>query len=170
MNIKVIDNVLSAKALKVFEELLTARPWFLGHDGERLGSFSLGKAVNSEHFAKEEFYFLAKLKEHGENVSDIKRCYYNCFRKGDRPVYHKDYGRQTYMFYLNSEWSRFWGAPTKFKEKKYHISTKIFPKPGRLVIFDSSLWHKGNAPNFLMPGRIAGRMSVAFHEDFPPIE
>ena len=71
------------------------------------------------------------------------------------------------MFYLNKEWHRSWRAPTKFKAKKYHISKSVFPKPGRLIIFDSNICHKGTAPNILMPDKVAGRISIAFHEDFP---
>ena len=68
------------------------------------------------------------------------------------------------MFYLNSVWKRYWGAPTKFKLKKYHIPRKVYPKPGRLVVFNSKLWHKGTAPNSLMPSRIPGRFSMVFQQ------
>lgn len=167
MNIKVIDNVLSHDVLCDFEKVLAKRPWFLGRDGERSSHFSLGLARARKYFGQEEVYFLSRLEEHGVDVSSIARCYYNCFRKGDRPSYHKDFGRFTYMFYLNQEWNQLWGAPTKFKKTKFSFSRSIFPVPGRLVIFDSTLWHKGTAPNILMPNRIAGRMSIAFHEGVP---
>ena len=164
MNIKIIDNVLSIEILKNFEKTFIERPWFLGYDGEELENFSLGHIRYKNNFTQIEIYLLSKLKEQGVDINRIKRCYYNCFRKCDNPTYHMDYGRQTYMFYLNKEWSKFWGAPTKFKSKQYHIARSVFPKPGRLVIFDSNIWHKGTAPNILMPNKIAGRMSIAFHE------
>ena len=167
MNLKIVDNVLSQRALESFEIALVKRPWFLGFDGEDRRNFSLGLSLKREHFGQQEIHFLSSLKAHGVDIGNIKRCYYNCFRKGDKPRYHTDHGSQTYMFYLNKEWNKWWGAPTKFKERKCHISRSVFPKPGRLIIFDSNIWHKGSAPNALMPDSIAGRMSIAFHEDFP---
>ena len=80
------------------------------------------------------------------------------------PKYHTDPAGHTYMFYLNYEWNRLWGAPTKFKKKRHHISKSVFPKPGRLVIFDSKLLHKGTAPSMFMPNKHLGRLSIAFHE------
>lgn len=167
MNLKIVDHILSQRALEHFDKALTKRPWFLGHDGGERRNFSLGLSIKREHFGEQELYFLSSLKEHGVDIGSIKRCYYNCFRKGDKPRYHTDHGRQTYIFYLNKKWNRSWGASTKFKERKFHMSRSIFPKPGRLIIFDSNIWHKGTAPNILMPDKIAGRMSIAFHEDFP---
>ena len=46
-----------------------------------------------------------------------------------------------YMFYLNKEWHWYWGAPTLFKTKKG--IKRIYPKPGRLVVFDAYIEHKG---------------------------
>ena len=166
MNLEIVDNVLSQRVLENFDKALLARPWFLVFDGEGRRNLSLGLSIKRQNFGEQEICFLSILEGHGADVSNIKRCYYNCFRKGDNPRYHTDPGRKTFMFYLNKEWNTSWGAPTKFKERKYHLSKSVFPKPGRLIIFDSNIWHKGTAPNILMPDNIAGRVSIAFHEDF----
>ena len=166
MKIIVRDNVISEKFLEDIEiSFIFKKPWYLNYDYDfESRSVSLGQIVNKNEFSQVEFYFLKKLEEQKINTSRIIRCFYNCFRKCDTPKYHKDPGGRTYMFYLNKEWSKLWGAPTKFKNKKYHIPKLIFPKPGRLVIFDANILHKGTAPNILMPEKHPGRLSIAFHE------
>ena len=166
MKIKVIDNVLSEKFLKDIERpVIFEKPWFLNYDNDfESRSVSLGQIVKRNEFSPVEFYFLKKLEEQKINTSRIVRCFYNCFRKCDTPKYHKDPGGTTYMFYLNKEWNKLWGAPTKFKMKNYHVPKLIFPKPGRLVIFDANILHKGTAPNIFMPDKHPGRLSIAFHE------
>ena len=98
------------------------------------------------------------------NTQNIYRSVRNCFRKSDKTQYHQDPGKYTYMFYVNSVWKRHWGAPTKFKEKRYHLPRSVYPKPGRLVVFSSKLWHKGESPTMFMPDYLPGRLSIAFHE------
>jgi len=166
MNIKIIDNLIDKKFLEDLERpIIFEKPWYLGYDYEfESRSVSLGQIMMRDEFRYVEFYLLKKLEEQKIDTSRITRCYYNCFRKCDTPRYHTDPGGRTYMFYLNKEWNKLWGAPTKFKKKKYYIPKLIFPKPGRLVIFDANLLHKGTAPNIFMPDEHPGRLSIAFHE------
>ena len=167
MDLKIIDGVLDKNFLKSMETpLIMEKPWFFGYDGygEKIRSISLGHTLNRCDFQGFENHLLSKIEGLGIDISRVQRCYYNCFRKCDMPKYHTDPAGHTYMFYLNYEWNRLWGAPTKFKKKKHHISKSVFPKPGRLVIFDSKLLHKGTAPNMFMPNKHPGRLSIAFHE------
>ena len=93
------------------------------------------------------------------DTSKIIRVFVNCFGKGDVTQWHTDPGGKSYMIYLNSEWKRHWGAPTSFKNKR-----KIYPKPGRLVVFSADIEHKGNAPTIFMPKYFPGRFSMVFQE------
>ena len=166
MDIKIIDDVLDRRFLKSIEHfLIFKKPWGFGWDqsyDDRV--MTLGYQTERKLFGELEIYLLNKIERQGFNTSKIYRCFYNCFRKCDMPKYHTDPAGHTYMFYLNYEWNRMWGAPTKFKKKKHHISKSVFPKPGRLVIFDSNLLHKGTAPSMFMPNKHLGRLSIAFHE------
>jgi len=166
MDLKIIDDVLDREFLKDLEYPLTIeKPWFFGWDqsyDDR--AITLGHQSERKLFGKLEIHLLNKIERQGFNTSKVYRCFYNCFRKCDMPKYHTDPAGHTYMFYLNYEWNRMWGAPTKFKKKKHHISKSVFPKPGRLVIFDSNLLHKGTAPSMFMPNKHLGRLSIAFHE------
>ena len=167
MDIKIIDDVLDRRYLKRLEHPLTfEKPWFFGWDQSYDESrvITLGHEIERKLFGDIETYFLNKIERQGIDTSKIYRCFYNCFRKCDMPKYHTDPAGHTYMFYLNYEWNKLWGAPTKFKKKRHHISKSVFPKPGRLVIFDSKLLHKGTAPSMFMPNKHLGRLSIAFHE------
>ena len=165
MELQVFDDVISQSSLDSIENALAKKvPWHLLQDDYDTGSWSLGGIRTKEDFGEIEEYLLYVLNQKGFDVSTIYRGISNCFRRLDKPKYHQDPGEVSYMFYLNSVWKRYWGAPTKFKLKKYHISRKVYPKPGRLVVFNSKLWHKGTAPNSLMPSRIPGRFSMVFQQ------
>ncbi len=165
MDLRVIDDFIPQPSLVNLENFLTRKmPWYFSTDGQSDSKqpLSLGTIREREDFGVVENYLLNILNHRGINTSFIRRSIHNCFRRLDKPAYHQDPGEVSYMFYLNSVWKRHWGAHTKFKSKKYHLSTKVYPKPGRLVIFNSKLWHKGTSPNFLMPSYIAGRFSIVF--------
>ena len=166
---RIYDKFIPENNLKPLSDILTFKmPWYFSVDGKFntsiKQSLSLGCVKNKEEFGSVENYLLEILNQNGFDTSLIYRSICNCFRKLDKPKYHQDPGKVSYMFYMNSEWKRQWGAPTKFKSKKYHLSRKVIPKPGRLVIFDAKLWHKGTAPNFLMPSYMPGRCSIVLQE------
>ena len=167
MDLQVIDNVIPHSALVDIENTFVHHmPWYFSGDGDlsEKQSWSLGSIFDKKDFGNIENYLLQILDEKGFNTSLIHRSIHNCFRRLDKPQYHQDPGKVSYMFYLNSVWKRQWGAPTKFKSKKYHISKKVYSKPGRLVVFNAKLLHKGTAPNFLMPSSVVGRFSIVFQE------
>ena len=167
--IKIIDNVIPFERLKEIERSLTYNhPWYFSSD-ENLGTkkqkLTLGtiRHLNSDVYSPGDLFLLDILNKRF-NTQNIVRSLRNCFRKSDKAQYHQDPGKYTYMFYVNSVWKRHWGAPTKFKEKRYHLPRSVYPKPGRLVVFSSKLWHKGESPTMFMPDYLPGRLSIAFHE------
>ena len=165
--IKIIDNVIPLERLKEVERSLTYNhPWYFSSD-ENLGTkkqkLTLGTIRQQEEFSAGDLFLLDILNKRF-NTQNIVRSLRNCFRKSDKAQYHQDPGKYTYMFYVNSVWKRHWGAPTKFKEKRCHLPRSVYPKPGRLVVFSSKLWHKGESPTMFMPDYLPGRLSIAFHE------
>ena len=167
MDLEVVDNAIPHSALVDIENTLIQRmPWYCSVDGNlsEKQPWSLGAIFDRGDFGSIENYLLQILNDKGFNTSLIHRSIHNCFRRLDKPHYHQDPGEVSYMFYLNSVWKRHWGASTKLKSKKYHLSTKVYAKPGRIVVFSSKLWHKGTPPNFLMPVNIPGRLSIVLQE------
>ena len=166
--IKIYDNYIPPHILLRWENYLTFEVgWKFMMDYPRDGKerlLSLGFTRHLSEFESLENLLLYKLKSNFNNPP-ITRAVFNCFRKGDKLEYHTDPGKLSYMFYLNPVWKRHWGAPTKFKSKEYHISRKVYPKPGRLVVFDSKLFHKGNSPSIFMPSKVAGRFSIVFQNN-----
>jgi len=167
--IRIYDNVIPQDTLSGIEVFLTEKAsWnFINDDGSRK-KWSVGHVRNSSTFTDIDHYLLRILAENGCDISFIQRAVSNCFRRLDSTQYHQDPGEISYMFYLNSEWKRHWGAPTKFKSKKYHLSRKVYPKPGRMVVFSSKLFHKGTAPTFLLPSSVVGRFSIVFQGTADP--
>ena len=167
--IKIIDNVIPLERLKEIERSLTYNhPWYFTSDENlqtKKQKLTLGtiRHMNSDVYSPGDLFLLDILNKRF-NTQNIYRSLRNCFRKSDNPQYHQDPGKYTYMFYVNSVWKRHWGAPTKFKEKRYHLPRSVYPKPGRLVVFSSKLWHKGESPTMFMPDYLPGRLSIAFHE------
>ena len=58
----------------------------------------------------------------------------------------------TLLLYANLEWDINWGGETLFYDKKWEeIVTAIKPKPGRIVLFDSTLYHSARPPQSHCP-------------------
>lgn len=51
------------------------------------------------------------------------------------------------LVYLNEEWKKEWGAPTRFLDVATDTSVDILPVPGRIVLMDQDITHKVTAPN-----------------------
>ena len=173
-DIRIFDNVVPLDLIERLDrELSFNHPWFFSPDSSDAGSdagvdpVSLGTVHKREWFCNEvENPLLNILSSIGYSTDKCYRSFYNCFQKLDNPQYHEDPGGHSYMFYLNKEWHWYWGAPTLFKTKKG--IKRIYPKPGRLVVFDAYIEHKGTAPTLLLPNRIPGRLSLVFHEKLDP--
>ena len=165
--IEIYDDFVPDRLLKQLSwDLTYIVPYHLSTSrgrGNGREMWALGTARERKLFNATESQLIYLLNDKGFDTSTIFRNFINCFRKADRTDYHRDPGGISYLFYLNYEWKRHWGAPTKFKSKLYHLSRRIYPKPGRLIIYPASTWHKGTAPNMLTPDNIPGRLSMAFH-------
>tara|TARA_R100000742_G_C4215436_1_gene40656 strand:+ start:49 stop:591 length:543 start_codon:yes stop_codon:yes gene_type:complete len=138
---------------------------------DRKAPVTLGSCKEFDEFEIiPDFALLNILEKKFGDVSRISRNLTNCFRKNDNPQYHQDStatfnGKKdrTFIFYPNLIWHEDWGAGTKFKIPGEKVKT-IYPKPGRLVVFDGDIWHTGTRCTKKMPDYIAGRFSIAFQE------
>lgn len=122
-----------------------------------------------ENFDKFQLKILDKFKnlcnEFGiESVPNFSRIITNLFTINDFCDIHTDSpdsGNVTFLLYCNKEWHNHWSGETYFQRSRDSIySISVLPKPGRLVITPSDLWHGSRAPTQFM--RCKGRITMAF--------
>jgi SM-20-related protein len=53
----------------------------------------------------------------------------------------------TFLYYGNSRWDGGWGGETTFYDDEGAAVTCVSPRPGRLVLFNAALFHRGGVPN-----------------------
>ena len=83
-------------------------------------------------------------------------AYINCLKAGDTPGIHVDSpywveDNQTVLCYLNVDYHPNFGGETIFYDDKLNAKRVISPKPGRVVVFDGRIPHKGTPPTFRYP-------------------
>jgi len=90
-----------------------------------------------------------------EGSCSIERMYVNAYNFGDCPTVHMDNagdGHFTVLYYANYEWSHNWSGETVFyNETKDEIIRAVYPKPGRIVVFDARIPHVAREPNRICP-------------------
>ena len=85
----------------------------------------------------------------------IERMYVNAYSYGDCPTIHVDNleaGHFTVLYYANYEWDANWSGETVFyNDTRDEIIRAVYPKPGRIVSFDSRIPHVAREPNRICP-------------------
>ena len=94
-------------------------------------------------------------KEITKGSCGIERMYVNAYTYGDCPTVHQDDSREgsfTVLYYANYEWNCDWSGETVFyNEAKDEIIRAVYPKPGRIVVFDGRIPHVAREPNRVCP-------------------
>lgn len=78
--------------------------------------------------------------------NSMDRSHINCHFFGDVRNPHIDKGQINGLLFLTTEWSPEWGGEIIFYENRVP-KLVLEPLPGRLVIFDGSILHKGGVPS-----------------------
>src|SRR5262249_25479480 len=93
---------------------------------------------------------ISHLRSNGAHVGHVKRPYVNLNCYGDIQFAHEDGDEWTALAFVNEKWEDDWGgelliydAPAK------RLAYAIIPTPGRMVIFDGLLTHRGGVPSKL---------------------
>jgi hypothetical protein len=77
--------------------------------------------------------------------------YANANRTGDADEVHKDGDEPGYpsaIFYANPQWQCEWAGETVFyNEVKDEFVRSVYPRPGRVGIFDGRIWHNARVPS-----------------------
>jgi SM-20-related protein len=85
----------------------------------------------------------------------VERMYVNAYSYGDCPTVHMDHaeeGHFTVLYYANYEWNYNWSGETVFyNDARDEIIRAVYPKPGRIVVFDSTIPHVAREPNRICP-------------------
>lgn len=85
----------------------------------------------------------------------IERMYVNAYSYGDCPTVHADHtkaGHYTVLYYANPEWNANWSGETVFyNDRRNEIAKSVYPKPGRIIAFDSRIPHVAREPNRICP-------------------
>lgn len=89
----------------------------------------------------------------GEGLYDPYNILVNANTFGDCPMVHYDLPTAestdcyTVLYYAHPRWDANWGGETVlFTEARDDIVRAIYPRPGRILIFDSAIPHVSRAP------------------------
>jgi hypothetical protein len=90
------------------------------------------------------------------------RAYCNAHVCSDCPLPHQDSANprdRTVLVYANAQWQPEFAGETVFFDDHDEIIRAVMPRPGRVVIFDSTLRHCARPPTRILLGL---RLTVAF--------
>lgn len=102
----------------------------------------------------------ALLAQRGIQAGTLARAYVNLNLHGDHQFAHRDGVEWTALMFVCSQWQPDWGGVFQIypDDGSSGLSIAIEPRPGRLVLFDGELLHRGGAPSRRFDGP---RMSLA---------
>jgi hypothetical protein len=79
----------------------------------------------------------------------LGRAYANFNLFGDLQRAHDDGRYWTVLFFVNDTWEEDWGGETLFYGPKSAAAVAVPPRPGRAIVFDGELRHRGGVPSKL---------------------
>ena len=86
---------------------------------------------------------------------NVETAYINCGIHSESPDVHVDSSRKgdkTLLYYMNREWKHEWGGETILLGDDAQEIEYITPyKPGRIIIFDSTIPHSARQQSFAAP-------------------
>jgi SM-20-related protein len=99
------------------------------------------------------------LDQHRLSCGEIYRIYANFNLHGDFQFAHEDGAGWTALAFINSRWGEDWGGELIFyPDGNSAYAYCVAPRPGRMVVFDGMLRHRGGAPSKLY---LEARISLA---------
>jgi SM-20-related protein len=160
----VIDNVIEAGALKSLHESFLELGYHFG-DADRADTRFARHLVH---------YFQTEDCEGGTPVAlivaaarsvmsslglacdELERVYANFNLYGDQQFSHTDGHCWTTLLFVNSTWGLDWGGELLlYEDGPGSIALAIPPRPGRMVVLDGNIEHRGGAPTrFCLDARI----------------
>lgn len=120
---------------------------------DRAKAMAVAELSPSDDFVQSIMNRVFNVVPNAENLY-CYRVYANCYTPSDCPEPHVDLHERdgcTVLYYANSEWSWEHGGETVFFDKDKEIIKAVLPKPGRIVIFDPTIFHCARVQNSLAP-------------------
>jgi SM-20-related protein len=80
--------------------------------------------------------------------------YAAAMRFGDSSIVHQDIPCPdcvTLLYYGNLQWTGRWGGETVFYDDDLMAAAAVSPRPGRLVLFNATVWHRAGVPMKICP-------------------
>ena len=182
MEMKVYDNLFTDKFLLELYECCVKLPWNLSNTANRNQYPDECITTKGSHlifgtrlFYRESYYSVRNyaprqlfdvleyfISDHLKEDLFLDKIDCNLQVMGQNGTSHKDIilGNgidRTIIFYPHYKWDENWGGELEILEEN-KVVEKIFPAPGRVLFFDSSVTHRALAPK--IPN--LGRMSIAY--------
>ena len=84
----------------------------------------------------------------------LSHAYMAAVRFGDSSLLHHDvpcHDCVTFLYYANLQWTGRWGGETIFYDDDLMAVAAVSPKPGRLLLFNASIYHRAGVPMRICP-------------------
>lgn len=150
----ILDNVVSPDASIAIYDLYKNLPYELS-DSDRPDTNHIKHLKHEFALNDPKALCLAEpvrefLKSNDLTHGDIYRIYSNFNLHGDFQFAHEDGPGWTALYFVNSEGEEDWGGEfTLYFDDELDLGYTVLPKPGRLVIFDGMIVHRGGVPSKL---------------------
>jgi hypothetical protein len=154
----IIDEVIERDALEELYSYFKVLPFKLDDSDRKDTAYIKHLVYTFEKMTWKSNPVLTKLheiiveaaKERGIQIKSLKKVYANLNLYGDIQFAHQDGDLWTALFFLNSKWDEDWlGELFLYDSKLDGISVAVRPKPGRLILFDGLIKHRGGVPSKL---------------------
>lgn len=112
--------------------------------------FTPAQCVENELLRELTATFRSFLEERGERIRGLERIYLNFALFGDYQFAHTDGSDVwTALVFFNNEWKSDWGGELLLYDDTAPRAPAwaIAPEPGRMVIFDGRIMHRGGVPS-----------------------
>jgi hypothetical protein len=163
------DDLFNPDFVNLFDRFLRALPF-------TLADYDMEDSRNVLHwiheFALEEVtthpllsFVYSRIKSMAEKACpeprvQLNRAHCNTSLYGDMQLPHYDIiPGMTWLYYSNPVWESSWMGETIFYDSDKEPVYAVFPKPGRVVVFASDIWHRGGVPSREC---VEARRSLAF--------
>jgi len=170
LKIFVFDRLFEEKALLAIYKKFKSLPYCLmDHDRDdtqavkHLVHVFDSQEIEATPLIKAIIQIVQELAEtQGLKVKTVARVYANFNLHGDYQFAHEDGDVWTTLVFVNGSWNEDWGGELLLYDGKFEPSTDrgfayaITPRPGRMVIFDGRIKHRGGVPSkFCLEPRIS---------------
>jgi Rps23 Pro-64 3,4-dihydroxylase Tpa1-like proline 4-hydroxylase len=164
-DIKVYDGLVSTQTMKeIYHLVRESRYGTTEKDYPQLPDDQKMLSCNLEMDNKSLFQLAKSVSEKIPNNEDyyLERVYVNAYTSSDSPRPHQDTNDNsglTILYYANDDWNWEYGGETVFFNDAMDVVKAVLPRPGRVVIFNSILYHCARSQNNLGP---KFRYTIAF--------